>query len=137
MSLLTWAAGPVLPYLAGAAGAAILATSTFGAVQTWRIGRLKYEANVAAGKISSLQAAKDKSEELRGKESGQADISYEGLAAACAGRIPITIEAGRVIERIQNAKPNPDGSRPLCDAQCVRSLVGEGQYRDQAGALPQ
>lgn len=125
--------GPATPYVA----AGMVALAAFGGLQTWRIGRLKYEANVAAGKIDALQDAKDTSERLRALEGGQADVSYEGLAAACAGRLPITIQAGRTIERIQNAKPNPDGSRPLCDDRCVRSLVGEDQHRDQAGALPQ
>ncbi|WP_431490979.1 hypothetical protein [Paraburkholderia fungorum] len=136
MSLLSWAAGPVLPYLAGVAGAAILATSTFGAVQTWRIGRLKYEANVAAGTIKALGDAKEASENARGREGKQATISYTSIADACASRLPINVEAGRVIERIQNAKPNPDGSRPLCDAACVRALVGETGPVGQSRPLP-
>ncbi|MBI1682370.1 hypothetical protein [Caulobacter hibisci] len=137
MSLLSWAAGPVLPYLAGAAGAAILVTSTFGAVQTWRIGRLKYDLNVAAGKLDALQDAKDASERLRALEGQGATVSYDGLAAACAARLPIYVQAGRTLERITNAKPNPDGSRGMCDAQCVRELAGQAGPVGEAGTLPQ
>lgn len=123
--------GPATPYVA----AGMVALAAFGGLQTWRIGRLKYEANVAAAKIDALQDANDASERLRALEGGQAEVSYEGLAAACAGRLPITIQAGRTLERITNAQPNPDGSRGMCDAQCVRELAGQAE--PVAGALPE
>lgn len=116
--------------------AGLLAASAFAGVQTWRIGRLKYEANVAAGTIKALGDAKEASENARGREGKQATISYTSIADACASRLPINVEAGRVIERIQNAKPNPDGSRPLCDAACVRALVGETGPVGQSRPLP-
>jgi len=116
--------------------AGLLAMTAFGAVQTWRIGRLKYEANVAAGQIKALGDAKQASEDLRDKEGRGATVSYEGLAAACAARLPIYVQAGRTLERIVNAPANPDGSRGLCDAACVRSLVGQAEPVGGSGALP-
>ncbi|MBO9710560.1 MAG: hypothetical protein J7521_20355 [Caulobacter sp.] len=121
---------PIVPYVAGV----MIALTAFGAVQTWRIGRLKFEANVAAGEIKALGEAKSASERLRDKEGQGATVSYEGLAVACAGRLPITIQAGRTLERITNAQPNPDGSRGMCDDQCVRELAGQAE--PVAGALP-
>lgn len=115
--------------------AGTLAVSAFAGVQTWRIGRLKYEANVAAGTIKALNDAKDESERLRGKEGQGATVSYEGLAAACAARLPIYVQAGRTLERIVNAKPNPDGSRGMCLDDCVRELVGQAEPESRTGAV--
>ena len=123
---------PAIPYVAGA----MIALTAFGSVQTWRIGRLKYEANVAAGQIQALGAAKARSEHLRDKEGQGATVSYEGLAAACAARLPIYVQAGRTLERIVNASPNPDGSRGMCLDDCVRSLVGEARPVGGPGTLP-
>lgn len=123
---------PAVPYVAGA----LIALTAFGSVQTWRIGRLKHEANVAAGQIKALGESKAESERLRDREGQGATLSYEGLAAACAARLPIYVEAGRTLERIVNAPANPDGSRGLCDADCVRGLVGQARPIGEAGALP-
>ena len=123
---------PLVPYVAGA----MIGLTAFGAVQTWRIGRLKYEANVAAGQIKALGDAKHASEDLRSKEGRGATVSYEGVAAACAARLPIYVQAGRTLERIVNAPPNPDGSRGLCDAECVRDLVGQAEPEGGSGAVP-
>lgn len=123
---------PVVPYVAGA----MIGLTAFGAVQTWRIGRLKYEANVAAGRIKDLGDAKDASERLRDKEGQGATVSYEGLAAACAARLPIYVQAGRTLERIVNAQPNPDGSRGMCLDDCVRELVGQAEPVGGPGAMP-
>jgi hypothetical protein len=114
---------PLAPYI----GAAMIALVAFGGVQTWRIGRLKYEANVSAGKLQAMTDAKAKSEELRGREGAQSSVSYEGLAAACAARLPIIIKAGAEAQRITNAKPNPDGSRGMCDRACLMRLAGQSE----------
>lgn len=123
---------PLVPYVAGA----MIGLTALGAVQTWRIGRLKYEANVAAGQIKAMGDAKQASEDLRDKEGQGATVSYEGLAAACAARLPIYVQAGRTLERIVNAQPNPDGSRGMCLDDCVRQLVGQTEPVGGPGALP-
>lgn len=113
----------------------MIGLAAFSGVQTWRIGRLKYEINVQAGDLKNLRDAKAASEDLRNKEGKGATVSYEGLAAACAARLPIYVQAGRTLERIVNAPPNPDGSRGLCDAQCLRSLAGQAEPVGQTRAV--
>lgn len=122
---------PLAPYIL----AASFALAAFGGVQTWRIGRLKYEANVAAGQIKALGDAKQASEDLRDKEGQGATVSYEGLAAACAARLPIYVQAGRTLERIVNAQPSPDGTRGMCLDDCVRELVGQAEPVGGPGAV--
>lgn len=117
--------------------AGTLAVSAFAGVQTWRIGRLKYEANVAAGTITALQASKNASEALRGKESARDTQSFTDLQTLCLSRLSASVGAGRTIERIVNAPANPDGSRGLCDDECLRSIMGEeAGSSGQAGKLP-
>ncbi len=105
-------------------------------LQTARLDHAKRDLNDARTEIAALSAAKAESERLRAKEGQGATVSYEGLAEACAARLPIYVQAGRTLERIVNAPLNPDGSRGMCDAECLRSLVGE-QARPvgQAGAV--
>lgn len=120
---MNWILSPLAPYIGGA----MIALAAFGGVQTWRIGRLKHDANVAAGKIEALTVAKAESERLRSREGAQSSASYEGLAAACAARLPIIIKAGAEAQRITNAKPNPDGSRGMCDRACLMRLAGQSE----------
>lgn len=113
------------------AGLIILAT-----VQTKRLDRAKADLAAARGQVVALSAAKAESERLRGLE-GQRDAqSYSDMQAACLARTPITIAAGRTIERLVNAPLNADGSRAMCDASCLRSLVGQTGSDRQAGTLP-
>lgn len=105
------------------------------AIQTKRLDRAKVDLAEARGQVVALNVAKAESERLRSLE-GQRDArSYSDMQAACLARTPITIAAGRTIERLVNAPLNADGSRGLCDAQCVRNLVGETGSERQAGTV--
>lgn len=104
-------------------------------IQTARLAHAKADLNDARTEIAALSAAKAESERLRDKEGQGATFSYEGLAAACAARLPIYVQAGRTLERIVNAQPNPDGSRGMCDAECVRDLVGQAEPVGGPGAV--
>jgi hypothetical protein len=105
-------------------------------IQTARLDHARRDINDARVEIAALSASKAESERLRDKEGQGATFSYEGLAAACAARLPIYIQAGRTLERIVNAQPNPDGSRGMCLDDCVRQLVGQAEPVGETRALP-
>lgn len=102
------------------AGLIVLAT-----IQAKRLDHAKADLAEARIQIAALSAAKAESEHLRNIEGRRDATSYSDMQAACLARTPITIAAGRTIERLVNAPLNADGSRGLCDAVCIRSLIGE------------
>lgn len=116
--------------------AALILALGFGGVQTWRIGRLKHEANVAAGKITALQTAKDESERLRDEEGDAATASFDAQSAACSTNFAAALSRGRLIERAINAPSNPDGSRAIIDASVLRPILGQTGSDRSSDALP-
>jgi hypothetical protein len=126
----------ILAPFVGHIAAALILALTFAGVQTWRIGRLKYEANVAAGEIKALQKAKDDSEALRDREGDAATASFDAQTAACSTNFAAALSRGRLIERAINAPSNPDGSRAIIDASVLRPILGQTGSVRSADALP-
>jgi len=119
-------------------GGVILAVALlFGGVQTWRIGRLKHEANVSAGKIVALNNAKAASEAARGLEATDATTAFNALQSACAVSLAEATKRGRLIERIIHAPPNPDGSRGLVSDVSLRALLGQTGSAGVGGSVHQ
>jgi len=123
------------PFVGHIVAALILAIG-FGVVQTWRIGRLKYEASVAAGEIKALQKAKEESEALRDKEGDAATASFDAQTAACSTNFAAALSRGRLIERAINAPSNPDGSRGIIGAGVLRPILGQTGSERNADPLP-
>lgn len=107
------------------------------AIQTKRMDHAKADLAEARIQVAALSAAKAESERLRNVEGQRNATSYSDMQAACLARTPITIAAGRTIERLVNAPLNADGSRGICDSACLRSLVGEAEHDGQTGTLRQ
>lgn len=124
------------PFVGYVVAALILALG-FGGVQTWRIGRLKHEANVAAGKIVALNNAKAASEAARGREADAATNSFNALQSACAVSLVEATKRGRLVERIIHAPPNPDGSRGLVSDVSLRALLGQAGSEGSGGSVRQ
>lgn len=94
-------------------------------VQTARLDHAKSDLATARRDLVAMTSAKAASEGLRSKEAGEATEAYEALQANCTANFQAALSKGRIIERIVNAPPKPDGSRGLVDASSLRALVGQ------------
>jgi hypothetical protein len=108
----------------------------FAGVQTWRIGNLKYEANVAEGEIKALTAANSILRQKREDERIENQASFNGLSTRCTTDIIASLKTGRLIERITNAPAPRDGTRGRIPASSVREIFGSSEPVGKAGPVP-
>lgn len=109
---------PFAPYLA----AGTLALVVFGGVQTYRIGNLKNDVNVANGKVQALTDANKALSEKREAERHEAQTSYNKLSTTCTADMLASLKTGRLIERITNAPAPSNGTRGRVSASVVRQI---------------
>lgn len=109
----------------------------FAGLQTARLDHAKGDLATIRRDLVAMTSAKAASEVLRAKEAKDATDAYEALQTSCTANFQATLSKGRIIERIVNAPPKPDGSRGLVDASSLRALVGqEAEPVHPAGAMP-
>lgn len=108
---------------------------TLAGVQTARLNHAKGDLVKAKASIAALTSAKASSETARAVEATAATNSFNALQSACAAGLAASVAKGRVIERFINAPAKPDGSRAMCDASCLRALLGQTGSDGNADAL--
>lgn len=97
----------------------------FAGVQKVRLDHAKAELVSVKRDLAAMSEAKAASEKLRAEEAKEATDSYSALQSFCTANFQAALSRGRVIERIINAPPNPDGSRGLVGADSLRALLGQ------------
>lgn len=122
---------PFAPY---ALGAAVLVVG-FAGVQTWRIGNLKNDINIAEGKIQALTKANSLLQTKREDERVEAQGSFNDLSARCTADMLSSLKTGRLIERVINAPAPTNGSRGRISASSVREILDPAEPVGETGPV--